>query len=64
MRDTMFGLFNLAGGHIILILAILLIVLVMPTVFLGIIFPIIRAGRIADNPPPLTAPPAFRSSKL
>jgi hypothetical protein len=41
----MLGLFNLGGGEIVLILALLAMLLVVPAVLIGVIFLIIRMSR-------------------
>jgi hypothetical protein len=55
----MLGLFNLGGGEIVLILALLAMLLVVPAVLIGVIFLIIRmtrkrgCGASAPVPPPI-----------
>jgi hypothetical protein len=59
----MFGLFNLSGGEIILVLASLFLVLIVPAAVLSIIFLVIRATRRTANQPPPTSPSAIPGTK-
>ena len=63
MTYTMLGLFNLGGGEIVLILALLAMLLVVPAVLVGVIFLIIRmtrkSGWCASGP----APPPIQTGR-
>lgn len=54
----MLALFNLGGGEIVLVLALLLMLLVVPAVLIGVIFLIIRMTRKRGSP---MTPPASKS---
>jgi len=49
MTHSMFGLFNLGGGEIVLILCLLSMMLVVPAGIIGLVFTIIRITRKASS---------------
>ena len=63
MTYTMLGLFNLGGGEIVLILALLALLLVVPSVLAGVIFLIIRMSRKSGPCASAPVPPPIQSGR-
>jgi hypothetical protein len=64
MTHPMFGLFNLGGGEIVLILILLSMLLIVPATLIGIIFLIVRLTRKATNPASPSGPPPIQGGRL
>jgi hypothetical protein len=63
MTYIMLGLFNLGGGEIVLILALLAMLLVVPSVLAGVIFLIIRMSRKSGACASALVPPPIQSGR-